>query len=277
MHGRPNISWMRDDHTICNNRYRIVDEVGGERKLIIRNPISSDCGIFACYAEHEDHIDSISTSIRAADLKRLIAPEHEQDSYSRSQSRAKSLSQSVPRELSEEHTYVNGNADLHRAGSRVLRTVAQTKPVFHTYLHDRTVSEGATLRLACTVSGDENTHIEWLKNHKPLPRDSRYQVVYQNGEASLEIFAAVADDSGNYTCSAINDFGESLSHAQLRVYKNFRETSMPSTFAQPIRGIPCGSVEDYPELLPRKNIRLHFSVAVLTAFVCQSPGEDRSY
>lgn len=248
---------MRDDHTICNNRYRIVDDVGGERKLIIRNPISSDCGIFACYAEHEDHIDSISTSIRAADLKRLIAPEHDPDSYSSLQSRAKSLSQSVPRDLPEDshHAYVNGNADLHRAGSRVLRSVAQTKPVFHTYLHDRTVSEGGNLRLVCTVSGDENTHIEWLKNHKPLPRDSRYQTVYQNGEASLEIFAAVADDSGNYTCSAINDFGESLSHAQLRVYKHFREASMPSTFAQPIRGIPRGSSNDHPKLLlllPRK-------------------------
>lgn len=236
VHGRPNVSWMRDDHTICNNRYKVVDELGGERKLIIRNPISSDCGIFACYAEHEDYIDSISTSIRAADLKRLIAYDHEKVSLSQSQS------VSQPRELPDESTqpsaYVNGNAGLQRTGNRILRSVAQTKPLFHSYLHDRTISEGANVRLVCTVSGDENTHIEWLKNHKPLPRDTRYQTLYQNGEASLEIYAAVSDDSGNYTCSAVNDFGESLTHAQLRVYKHFREASMPSTFAQPIRGIP---------------------------------------
>ncbi|XP_030081342.1 titin isoform X20 [Drosophila hydei] len=231
VHGRPNVTWMRDDHTICNNRYKIVDEPGGERKLIIRNPISSDCGIFACYAEHPDHIDSISTCIRAADLKRLITYEHESVMLSQSQSQ--------PRELADEYarpaTYVNGNGDLQRAGNRIIRSVVQTKPLFHSYLHDRTISEGSNVRFLCTVSGDENTHIEWLKNHKPLPRDTRYQTVYQNGEASLEIFAAVADDSGNYTCSAINDFGESLTHAQLRVYKHFREASMPSTFAQPIR------------------------------------------
>ncbi|XP_064551728.1 titin homolog isoform X6 [Drosophila montana] len=234
VHGRPNVSWMRDDHTICNNRYKIVDEPGGERKLIIRNPISSDCGIFACYAEHEDYIDSISTSIRAADLKRLIACDHENVSLSQSKSQSLSQSVSQPRELTDE-SYVNGNAGLQRTGNRILRSVAQTKPMFHSYLHDRTISEGGNVRLLCTVSGDENTHIEWLKNHKPLPRDTRYQTLYHNGEASLEIYAAVSDDSGNYTCSAINDFGESLTHAQLRVYKHFREASMPSTFAQPIR------------------------------------------
>jgi len=225
---------MRDDHSICNNRYRAIEEPGGVRKLIIRNPISSDCGIFACYAEHEDRIDSTSTTIKAADLKRLInvsqeeipsISDHDSSHWSRSQSHLSSGSQ------------VNGNGELHRAGDRVLRSVGKAKPLFHTLLHDRTVSEGANLRLLCAVSGDENTNIEWLKNHKPLPRDNRYQTLYMNGEASLEIFAAVADDSGNYTCCATNDFGESLTHAQLRVYKHFKEATLPSTFTQPIRGI----------------------------------------
>lgn len=234
VNGRPNVSWMRDDHSICNNRYRAIEEPGGVRKLIIRNPISSDCGIFACYAEHEDRIDSTSTTIKAADLKRLInvsqeeipsISDHDSSHWSRSQSHLSSESQ------------VNGNGELHRAGDRVLRSVGKAKPLFHTLLHDRTVSEGANLRLLCAVSGDENTHIEWLKNHKPLPRDNRYQTLYMNGEASLEIFAAVADDSGNYTCCATNDFGESLTHAQLRVYKHFKEATLPSTFTQPIRGI----------------------------------------
>ncbi|XP_039483610.1 titin isoform X9 [Drosophila santomea] len=231
--GRPNVSWMRDDHSICNNRYRTVEEPGGVRKLVIRNPISSDCGIFACYAEHEDRIDSTSITIKAADLKRLInvsqeeipsIGDHDSTPWSRSQSHLSSGSQ------------VNGNGELHRAGDRVLRSVGKGKPLFHTLLHDRTVSEGANLRLLCTVSGDENTHIEWLKNHKPLPRgDNRYQTLFLNGEASLEIFAAVADDSGHYTCCASNDFGESLSHSQLRVYKHFQEAPLPSTFTQPIR------------------------------------------
>ncbi|XP_039229325.1 titin isoform X11 [Drosophila yakuba] len=231
--GRPNVSWMRDDHSICNNRYRTVEEPGGVRKLVIRNPISSDCGIFACYAEHEHRIDSTSITIKAADLKRLInvsqeeipsIGDHDSTPWSRSQSHLSAGSQ------------VNGNGELHRAGDRVLRSVGKGKPLFHTLLHDRTVSEGANLRLLCAVSGDENTHIEWLKNHKPLPRgDNRYQTLFLNGEASLEIFAAVADDSGHYTCCASNDFGESLSHSQLRVYKHFQEAPLPSTFTQPIR------------------------------------------
>ncbi|KAH8321002.1 hypothetical protein KR067_013027 [Drosophila pandora] len=228
VHGRPNVSWMRDDHTISNNRYKAVEEPGGLRKLIIRNPISSDCGIFACYAEHESRIDSISTTIKAADLKRLLTVSQpdlplpvELDAVIQSKS---SIGQ------------VNGNGELRRAGDRILRSAGKAKPLFHTLLHDRTVSEGATLRLVCAVSSfDANTRIEWLKNHRPLPKDSRYQTLVHNGEASLEIYAAVAEDSGNYTCSAANDFGETLTHAQLRVFKNFKEASLPSTFTQPIR------------------------------------------
>ncbi|XP_033247038.1 titin isoform X8 [Drosophila miranda] len=233
VHGRPSVSWMRDDHTICNNRYKTVEEPGGVRKLIIRNPISSDCGIFACYAEHEDRIDSISTSIRAADLKRLITVSPD-EVYAIADQNASSWSRSTSH-INTGAGHVNGNGELHRAGDHVMRSVGKAKPLFHALLHDRTVSEGVNLRMVCAVSGDENTHIEWLKNHKPLPRDTRYQTLYQNGEASLEIYAAVADDSGNYTCAASNDFGESLTHAQLRVYKHFKEASQPSTFTQPIR------------------------------------------
>ncbi|XP_034142502.1 muscle M-line assembly protein unc-89 isoform X4 [Drosophila guanche] len=233
VHGRPSVSWMRDDHTICNNRYKTMEEPGGVRKLIIRNPISSDCGIFACYAEHEERIDSISTTIRAAALKRLITVSAE-DALANSDQDLSSWSRSTSY-LSTTAAQVNGNGELHREGDRISRSVGKAKPLFHALLHDRTVSEGATLRLLCAVSGDENTHIEWLKNHKPLPKDTRYQTLYQNGEASLEIFAAVADDSGNYTCCASNDFGESLTHAQLRVYKHFKEASQPSTFTQSIR------------------------------------------
>lgn len=192
-----------------------------------------------------------------------------------------SQSQSQPRELADEYarpaTYVNGNGDLQRAGNRIIRSVVQTKPLFHSYLHDRTISEGSNVRFLCTVSGDENTHIEWLKNHKPLPRDTRYQTVYQNGEASLEIFAAVADDSGNYTCSAINDFGESLTHAQLRVYKHFREASMPSTFAQPIRGIPHSRGRATRAAVHTKHTPAYSIPAVLTAFACQDLLSDPIY
>ncbi|XP_070134544.1 titin isoform X5 [Drosophila bipectinata] len=228
VHGRPNVSWMRDDHTISNNRYKAVEEPGGLRKLIIRNPISSDCGIFACYAEHENRIDSISTTIKAADLKRLLT-------VSQPELPGYSIEDTIIQNKSSV-SQVNGNGELRRAGDRILRSAGKSKPLFHTLLHDRTVSEGATLRLVCAVSSfDANTRIEWLKNHRPLPQDSRYQTLIQNGEASLEIYASVAEDSGNYTCSAANDFGESLTHAQLRVFKNFKEAPLPSTFTQPIR------------------------------------------
>ncbi|XP_033149173.1 titin homolog [Drosophila busckii] len=260
LHGRAQVSWMRDDHTICNNRYRLLEEAGGVRKLIIRNPIATDCGSFACYAEQEEQIDSISCTIRAADLKRLLSLEPQLETL-----------QSTPANVTANvsATAVNG----HGLGTRLLRQVAKSKPIFHTYLHDRTVAEGANLRLVCSVSGDENTHIEWLRNHKPLPQDARrYQMVYQQGEASLEIFDAQADDSGSYTCSAINDFGESFSQAQLRVYKNFREASLPTSFAQPIRGSPDAmQPQPQPHPFTQNTQQLFMLTACLMLYVLYIP------
>lgn len=115
--------------------------------------------------------------------------------------------------------------------------LTQRKPLFSTLLHDRTVAEDSNVRLTCSVVYNGSTTIEWFKDNQPLPKDNRYQTIFHNGEAMLDIFSAQVGDSGHYTCRACNDYGETLSHSQLRIYKHYEDALQPSTFVQSIRGI----------------------------------------
>lgn len=240
VHGRPNVTWLRDDHSISNNRYKSIEAVGGIRKLVIRNPIPSDCGTFSCFAETNDVIHAISKSIRTSDLKRLMSAATEVATNGEYTTQRRRSSQ-TPYET------ITSNGDVSAYGSteavvkrtrerRPLGMIAQSKPLFSTLLHDRTVTEGSSIRLSCNVVCDGDTRIEWLKNHRPLPNDGRYLTMFSNGIASLDIGVTSVDDSGNYTCRAINDYGETFTHAQLRIYKHYEDAVQPSAFVQSIRG-----------------------------------------
>lgn len=121
--------------------------------------------------------------------------------------------------------------------SRNLQVATQRKPLFSTLLHDRTVSECSNVRLSCSLVNDGCTNIEWLKDNQPLPKDNRYQTIFHNSEAILEIFAVQESDSGRYICRATNDYGESISQSQLRIYKHYEDAPQPAIFVQSIKGI----------------------------------------
>lgn len=234
VHGRPCVTWIRDDHTISNNRYRAVEEVGGVRKLIIRNPIPSDCGTFSCFAETNEGIESITKVIKIADLKKLMtaAAESETNGYLNDSETLNKKASNVVEMLDNDIT----SAKRSTYG-RNQQTATQRKPLFSTLLHDRTVAECSNVRLCCSVVYDGCTAIEWLKDSQPLPKDNRYQTIFHNGEAILEIFGADEKDSGRYTCRATNDYGESVSHSHLRVFKHYEDAPQPTTFVQSIKGI----------------------------------------
>lgn len=230
VHGRPNITWIRDDHTISNNRYRVIEELGGVSKLIIRNPIPSDCGTFSCFAETNDRIESITKVIKINDLKKLMtaAAETEMNGYS-------------SHKTAEEMTPYRSNSalpDTLTTRKSVGRSIPSgRKPLFSSLLHDRTITEGNNLRLTCSIVLDDNTTVEWTKNNRSLPSDPRYHTTFHNGEAILEIVAVEERDAGQYVCRAINDYGDSVSQSNIRIYKHYENTPQPATFVQSIRGI----------------------------------------
>lgn len=213
-HGRPQTNWLKDDHAISNNRYRLVEETGGFKKLVIRNPISSDAGIYSCYLESNDRIDAVSKNIKILDLKMLME-------------RGSQETNIIPPE-NQLSSYEDNYFKIYKSSTR--------KPLFSLLLHNRVVTEGSNLRLVCSVVGDCETQIAWLKNNRDLPVNFRCESTFINGEASLDIISIEKSDSGVYSCRAKNTHGETFTNAQVRVDQTFEEATQPVEFMRSIKG-----------------------------------------
>ncbi|XP_070581750.1 hemicentin-1-like isoform X2 [Ptychodera flava] len=69
---------------------------------------------------------------------------------------------------------------------------------------DRTIKEAASVTFHCNVTGDPKPYIIWQKDGREVEESNR---IYKHRNGSLSIFGALNSDTGNYTCSAINDLG----------------------------------------------------------------------
>lgn len=92
---------------------------------------------------------------------------------------------------------------------------AMAPPKFITQIQSHTVEESEAIRFECRVEPkeDPNLRIEWYRNGKPLPSGHRYRTVYDMGFVSLDILYVYAEDSGEYTCRAVNKLGEDFTRA----------------------------------------------------------------
>ncbi|CAN8024063.1 unnamed protein product, partial [Ixodes persulcatus] len=92
-------------------------------------------------------------------------------------------------------------------------------PVFVTHLNNLEIREGAPAHLECRVepSKDPTLKIEFLKNNKPLPAGTKYNVNNDFGFVTLDIGHTFPDDSGIYTCRARNAKGEAVTTGSVKV------------------------------------------------------------
>lgn len=94
-------------------------------------------------------------------------------------------------------------------------------PRFITQIESVTVEESESIRFECRVEPKEDPRlrIEWYRNGKPLPSGHRYRTVYDMGFVSLDILYVYAEDSGEYVCRAVNDYGEDFTKANITCKK----------------------------------------------------------
>ena len=65
--------------------------------------------------------------------------------------------------------------------------------------------------------GDSKLKVEWLKNGKPIQASNRISTMHDFGFVSLDLKWVTVDDSGTYTCRAINELGQAVTSANLIV------------------------------------------------------------
>lgn len=94
-------------------------------------------------------------------------------------------------------------------------------PKFITQIQSATIEEGESVRFECQVEPKEDPRlrIEWYRNGKLLPSGHRYRTVYDMGYVSLEILYMYNEDSGEYVCRAVNDYGEDFTKASVSCKK----------------------------------------------------------
>nr|XP_029725955.1 titin-like isoform X8 [Aedes albopictus] len=111
-------------------------------------------------------------------------------------------------------------AAMNRVPDMFVDTTPQQAPVFTTHLesHDK-LQEGQHVYLEAQVEprADPNLRIEWFKNGMAITTGARIRSTFDFGLVTLSINGLRADDSAIYTCKAINNHGEAVSTATLKI------------------------------------------------------------
>ncbi|XP_004634770.1 titin isoform X12 [Octodon degus] len=110
----------------------------------------------------------------------------------------------------EEHVEV-----LHGREAKVTETarvpapveIPVTPPTLVSGLKNVTVIEGESVTLECHISGHPSPKVTWYREDYQIESSIDFQITFQSGIARLMIREAFAEDSGRFTCSAVNEAG----------------------------------------------------------------------
>ncbi|XP_054706308.1 titin-like isoform X2 [Uloborus diversus] len=93
------------------------------------------------------------------------------------------------------------------------------QPKFLSKLHNLTLHEGQMAHFECRLEpiNDSSLRVEWFRNGKSLPVGHRYRPFHDFGYVALNIISVVPEDSGCYTCRAVNTIGTAEIQATLNV------------------------------------------------------------
>ena len=92
-------------------------------------------------------------------------------------------------------------------------------PAFTSSMRDVQLTEGTPAHFEAKLIpiGDPKLKVEWLKNGKPIQASNRMSSLHDFGFVALDLKYTRMDDSGTYSCRAINELGEANITANLKV------------------------------------------------------------
>lgn len=74
---------------------------------------------------------------------------------------------------------------------------------------------GESARLHCRLKGSPVIQVTWFKNNKELHESNTIRMSFVNSEAVLDITNVKVEDSGSYSCEAVNDVGSDSCSAEI--------------------------------------------------------------
>lgn len=93
-------------------------------------------------------------------------------------------------------------------------------PIFTTSLKNIEIREGQRAHFECRLIpvSDPSLKVEWYHNNTPVKSGSRFTETNNFGFVALDIMSCMPEDSGSYTCRAINKLGEAITSAAAMVH-----------------------------------------------------------
>ncbi|KAK6166181.1 hypothetical protein SNE40_022939 [Patella caerulea] len=180
----PSIEWYKDRKRIdSDRRCRIRMEEDGFCVMSIQEAMLDDSGAYMCRAINEAGTASTEATIRIQ--KMAMEPSF-------------------------------GDSD-DMVDAPLLKYRYQSPPDFTVQLKNKTVPEGAYVKMSCSVLGIPAPTIRWFKHGEEITKDKHYSFRNNYGLLSLEINQASIQDIGSYTCEATNSEGTVTCNAYLDV------------------------------------------------------------
>ncbi|EYC08130.1 hypothetical protein Y032_0067g131 [Ancylostoma ceylanicum] len=191
------VEWLRDGQPIFHsNRYRMVHDFGFA-VLDIIHLLPHDTGEYTCRVSNAAGEAVSSTPIKVEPSSGLILhPQNEQ--------KARAVE-----ELEE---------ILHRRPEEVTEELKEAMPVFIEPLSAPVeCEEGDRAHFTARYEplNDNKLQVQWFLNGRPLKTGSRVKTINDFGFVVLEISPVYPEDSGEYSCRAVNAVGEAVTSTKL--------------------------------------------------------------
>ncbi|CDW54858.1 DUF1136 and I-set and Ig 2 domain containing prot ein [Trichuris trichiura] len=186
---------------ITAHRFKMYADFGFV-SLEILYAYAEDSGTFTCRASNQYGTDETSCKLTVSAKPTLIlqrqAPPVSMSDLKRH------LSQYTKMDilLNDQHLYQEGKMQ---------------KPEFLTPMGGVTVDEGDLCRFECQLwpVNDPNMKVEWYHNRQPVMLGHRFKLINDSGYVALVLLYALPVDSGQYSCVAVNKYGQSVLQADL--------------------------------------------------------------
>ncbi|XP_070408963.1 muscle M-line assembly protein unc-89-like [Nothobranchius furzeri] len=124
--------------------------------------------------------------------------------------------------------------------------VTEMPPRFINPICDMETPEGTTVMFECSLMGIPSPIVSWFRGDKKVPHNTKKYLHFSDGDNHfLKISKVMPQDSGVYTCRAINPVGETLCRASL-VVLNAKAFS-GKTRGRELTAVSLGSAKVQPQ------------------------------
>uniref|UniRef100_A0A915PRJ2 Ig-like domain-containing protein n=1 Tax=Setaria digitata TaxID=48799 RepID=A0A915PRJ2_9BILA len=205
------IQWFHNDAPLQQSSWHTMTNDFGCVTLRISPVYPHHAGVYSCKAVNEQGAAVTSANVAILGADSLVVDTQHPDSLKKIQE-LESMDKNIRLEAPEPQF---GKPNWIKAFNNI-----------------DNLQEGEVVQLAGCVEpvGDPNLKIEWYLNGAPLKNSNRYRHENDFGNVTLTIVHVLPEDSGVYTCKALNNQGEATTSATVKVAgyeKIVRDTQHP--------------------------------------------------